>query len=230
MNQEKIANLIKELRKENNLTQKDLGDSLGVSAQAVSKWENGKNIPDIALLKEISDKYNVDINNLLDGENIKKKKTNNKVHYIVITLASVLLVIVFILFITKGDFNSKSISSSCKEFKIQGILSYNSNKSSIAISNIEYCGEKNEEKYDPLKCTLYEKNNKGDNIVTKCEEKGNVTLEDFLNGLSFNITNYSQSCKKYESGVLRLEIVGTKNKVEEKFTVPLSLDEKCEGE
>ena len=141
-----------------------------------------------------------------------------------------LLVIVFILFITKGDFNSKSISSSCKEFKIQGILSYNSNKSSIAISNIEYCGEKNEEKYDSLKCTLYEKNNKGDNIVTKCEEKGNVTLEDFLNGLSFNITNYSQSCKKYESGVLRLEIVGTKNKVEEKFTVPLSLDEKCEGE
>ena len=75
MDQEKIANLIKTIREENNLTQKDLGDDLGVSAQAVSKWENGKNIPDIAILKEISDKYNIDINDLLDKENIKTKRS-----------------------------------------------------------------------------------------------------------------------------------------------------------
>ena len=55
MDQERIGNLIKEIRKDNNLTQAELGDSLGVTAQAVSKWENSKNIPDIAVLKEISD-------------------------------------------------------------------------------------------------------------------------------------------------------------------------------
>ena len=53
MNQEKIGSLIKKIRKENNLTQQDFAKKYGVTYQAVSKWENGKNIPDIALLKEI---------------------------------------------------------------------------------------------------------------------------------------------------------------------------------
>ena len=59
MDQEKIGNIIKELRKKNNLTQQNLADQLGVTYQAVSKWENGKNIPDIAILKEISKLYNI---------------------------------------------------------------------------------------------------------------------------------------------------------------------------
>ena len=47
MDQEKIGNFIKEIRKKNNLTQKDLADKYNVTYQAVSKWENGKNMPDI---------------------------------------------------------------------------------------------------------------------------------------------------------------------------------------
>ena len=62
MNQEKIGSLIKKVRKENNLTQQDFAKKYGVTYQAVSKWENGKNIPDIALLKEICGDYNIDIN------------------------------------------------------------------------------------------------------------------------------------------------------------------------
>ena len=53
MNQERIGKLIKEIRKDNNLTQKDLAKKLGVTYQAVSKWETGKNIPDIAILKKL---------------------------------------------------------------------------------------------------------------------------------------------------------------------------------
>ena len=53
MDQEKIANLIKTIREENNLTQKDLGDDLGVSAQAVSKWETNVSEPGINLFFEI---------------------------------------------------------------------------------------------------------------------------------------------------------------------------------
>ena len=75
MNQEKIGSLIKKIRKENNLTQKDFAKKYGVTYQAVSKWENGKNIPDIALLKEICSDYNIDINELLDN-NYKVKKKN----------------------------------------------------------------------------------------------------------------------------------------------------------
>ena len=67
MDQNKIGNLIKELRKKDNLTQEKFAEKYGVTYQAVSKWENGKNIPDISLLKQICDDYNIDINDLLDG-------------------------------------------------------------------------------------------------------------------------------------------------------------------
>ena len=73
MDQNKIGNLIKELRKKNNLTQEKFAEKYGVTYQAVSKWENGKNIPDIEILKLICDKYNVNIEDIIGT----KKKTNN---------------------------------------------------------------------------------------------------------------------------------------------------------
>ena len=61
MNQEKVGALIKKLRTDNNLTQKELAEKLNVTFQAVSKWENGKSVPDIAQLHEISKLFNVSI-------------------------------------------------------------------------------------------------------------------------------------------------------------------------
>ena len=75
MNQEKIAKLIKKIRKDNNLTQKELANKLNVTFQAVSKWETGKSTPDVDTLKRISDLYNIDINDLLSGVSTKKKRT-----------------------------------------------------------------------------------------------------------------------------------------------------------
>ncbi len=74
MNQDKIGNFIKSIRLDNNLTQKEFADKFGVTYQAVSKWENGKNIPDISILKQICDEYNIDINEILNGEKSKKRK------------------------------------------------------------------------------------------------------------------------------------------------------------
>ncbi len=58
MDQEKISKFIKKLRKENNLTQKQLADKYEVTYQAVSKWENGINLPDVILLKQMSKDFN----------------------------------------------------------------------------------------------------------------------------------------------------------------------------
>ena len=52
MNSEKIVKFIYDLRKKYNLTQKELADKLNVTAQAVSKWENGRGVPDIELLEK----------------------------------------------------------------------------------------------------------------------------------------------------------------------------------
>ena len=61
MDQEKFGKLIKEIRKKNNLTQKQFADKYNVTYQAVSKWENGKNLPDITLIKQIANDYNISV-------------------------------------------------------------------------------------------------------------------------------------------------------------------------
>ena len=94
MDQERIGQFIKKIRQDNNLTQKEMADRLGVTFQAVSKWENGKNVPDIAILKQISDDFNVDISEILDGE----KKTTKKTNY----LYPIILVIVLIILLGVG--------------------------------------------------------------------------------------------------------------------------------
>ena len=84
MNQEKVGELIKNLRKKANLTQSDFAEKYGVSYQAVSKWENGKNIPDIQLLKQICSDYKISLDSVLNGEE-KKTKKKNTLFYILIT-------------------------------------------------------------------------------------------------------------------------------------------------
>ena len=78
MDNDKIGKFISDLRKKNKLTQQSFADKLGVTYQAVSKWENGKSIPDIIILKEISKQFNVSIDELISGEEnaIKKNMTN----------------------------------------------------------------------------------------------------------------------------------------------------------
>lgn len=65
---EDIGNIIKKLRIEKGLTQKQLGDKMNISDKAISKWERGLGIPDVSLLAEISDILEVNIQNLLKGE------------------------------------------------------------------------------------------------------------------------------------------------------------------
>lgn len=68
MNQEKIGNFIRELRTKKRLSQKDLANQLGVTVAAVSKWENGKNIPDISNLKAIAELFEVSLTEIINGE------------------------------------------------------------------------------------------------------------------------------------------------------------------
>ena len=63
-----IGNNIKQLRQKNNLTQEQVAGKLGVSYQAVSKWENGANTPDIALLPEIANLFGVTIDSLFSDD------------------------------------------------------------------------------------------------------------------------------------------------------------------
>ena len=73
MNQEKIGKFIAERRKKRNMTQFELGQKLGISEKSISNWENGRNMPDLSLLKPLSDELGISLNELLSGEKIKEK-------------------------------------------------------------------------------------------------------------------------------------------------------------
>ena len=71
-----IADKIKKLRKDNNMTQEDLADKLNVSRQTISKWETNVGVPDIDNIKAICNLFNISTDELLDyiNELVKKKK------------------------------------------------------------------------------------------------------------------------------------------------------------
>ena len=58
MNQEKIGKFILELRKEKNMTQQELADKIGVTDRAISKWENGRGLPDLSLITVLAEVIN----------------------------------------------------------------------------------------------------------------------------------------------------------------------------
>ena len=68
MDLQKIGTFLKELRKEKELTQEQLAETLSVSRRTVSRWETGSNMPDMDVLIELSDLYSVDLREILSGE------------------------------------------------------------------------------------------------------------------------------------------------------------------
>lgn len=78
MDQVKIGKFIAELRKEKSMTQQQLGDKIGVSFKTISKWENGRGMPELSLLKPLSEELGVTINEILSGERIQSERYLNK--------------------------------------------------------------------------------------------------------------------------------------------------------
>lgn len=87
MNQEKIGSFLKELRKEKGLTQEQFSEIMNVSGRTVSRWETGKNMPDLALLISIAEYYEVELGEILDGER-KSEKMNKELEETVLKVAN----------------------------------------------------------------------------------------------------------------------------------------------
>lgn len=78
MNQEQIGKFISESRKNKNMTQEELAEKLRVSSKSVSRWENGRNMPDVSLFKPLCDLLDISINELLSGKKLDKKEYQDK--------------------------------------------------------------------------------------------------------------------------------------------------------
>ena len=78
MNQEKIGKFIQRCRKEQGLTQEQLGEKLGVTYKAVSKWENARSLPDPSLYEELCSILNISLTELFHGDYIREEETREK--------------------------------------------------------------------------------------------------------------------------------------------------------
>lgn len=76
MDKEKVGNFIKKLRKQANMTQKELGAKLHVTDKAVSKWERGLSFPDITMLNSLAEIFNVTASEILNAEIGRKEEIN----------------------------------------------------------------------------------------------------------------------------------------------------------
>ena len=79
MDQIKIGKFIAECRKKNNLTQMQLAQKLNITDRAISKWENGKSLPDSSIMLGLCNELNISVNDLLSGEIIGKDVYNEKI-------------------------------------------------------------------------------------------------------------------------------------------------------
>lgn len=106
MDQMKIRNFLKELRKEKGITQAQLAETLNVSARTVSRWETGSNMPDISILVDIADYYDISIPEIINGER-KSEIMNEEERKIAKTMS---------------DYATTEKEKIFKEMKIQSIM------------------------------------------------------------------------------------------------------------
>lgn len=115
MDSEKFGNLIKELRKKKNITQKELGEILHITDKAISKWERGLSIPDVTMLNKLADVFEISVEELINGEignekevNIEKvfedsKKSKLKRNIITGIIITIILILAVIFALTIGE-------------------------------------------------------------------------------------------------------------------------------
>ena len=230
MDQEKIGKFIKKLRKDNNLTQDELAKKLGVTYQAVSKWENGKSIPDIAILKTISELFEVNIDELLEGTVKDKKKLNKKI-LIPITVLGICLIGILVFFVVhKESYEFKVLDADSNDFDVSGVLAFSPDKSSIYISSINYNNSDDNTEYKSLSCNLYDVNGDAKTKISSCKSDNSdvETLKDLLSNIDFTVDDYASSCKIFKNNQLVLEINATS--LDDKtitYEVPLSFNDDC---
>ena len=126
MNQIKIGKFIAECRKNSNLTQMQLAAKLNITDRAISKWENGKAMPDSSIMLDLCKELKISVNELLSGEMIDMKnynkiaeenlfklnESNEKKKKIMLKSAIVIGLLIFIIIVIQLYSYTKQISKS----------------------------------------------------------------------------------------------------------------------
>lgn len=190
MNQEKIGKFIAICRKKQNLTQEELAEKLGISKNAVSKWERGLNLPDASIMEELCDILKISLNELFAGQlinnndlqenseknllNIVKEEnhTRKKLRiFIIISLTIIIVLIISLIALYKIMSNYMSVA---KTFELNWgiILPNNFEEEYYVDTGASFHGDG--ERYSVFK---------GNNFMTSLKKEKNQELENELSEL-----------------------------------------------
>lgn len=138
---EKIGEIIRKHRKLKNLTQEELGNRLFVSKQAVSKWENGRTLPDLETTQKLIEILEIDASELLGGTVLEVKK-NRKLLTIAVIIGALALLVLLLLCVLIGiQYREKALIESGYKDGIN-----HANQYAIHVSMVELLAAP--EKYD----------------------------------------------------------------------------------
>lgn len=142
MDQEKIGKLIAKLRKSKGLTQRELGEMVGVGFRAVSKWETGLTSPDISIINDLSKILGISADELLKGEVNKtlhqKQKFNYKNLLYIIPIFLVLILSIVLIIINNNKTEVYKLETTDKEYYIEGEVIFKGNEISLNINKLGF--------------------------------------------------------------------------------------------
>ena len=214
MDLEKMGKFIAEMRKKHSLTQSQLGEMLGISGKAISKWERGISAPDISLLNDLSKILEVSVSEILNGEkDASEDKTNNinikvidtynkifkkkytKVIFILISLllSSIILFSVAYLITNYNKCFVYKLSSGSEEFYLEGLIASNQKENSLLITGISYFGNNNNSKYNYIHSSLVIN---GKSMAVYEDKIDNLSIKEALEKNSF-IVNENSNLSRY---------------------------------
>ena len=252
MDQAKIGKFIAENRTAKDITQEELATKIGVTDKAISKWENGRCLPDVSLFKPLCKELDISINELLNGEKDKKEhnedgyinyvKDNNKKHKkknITITIVSLIIIVILILgiyFINNfGKTIIYTLSGESKNFSYtEGLLTISNDKYILSTGTIKIIN--NEIKTEKILSvrTMY----KNEVIASDFYKSGNLILiedvgyneiftKEKINNLDewiIEIIYFQEDEIKEEKIKIKNEIVIKTNKFFSKKSTPIGRD------
>lgn len=187
MNQERIGKFIATLRKEKKLTQEQLAEKLGVASKSISRWENGKYMPDLSLLKPLSEILGVTINELMSGERIDEKNYQEQFEENVVNAIS--------------DVDNSNKVWNLITYVIYGIIAL---IVILFIGNIIFTSVEFTQKYDAnnMKFEKYEENSNNKQYMFKttysgCMNKIITTYKDNNTEVGIIFVNFTRTLEQY---------------------------------
>lgn len=255
MDLQKMGKFISEMRKKHSLTQSQLGEMLGISGKAVSKWERGIGAPDISLLNELSKILEVNVSEILAGKKIEETLntevannialsglgTYNKIFKkkytkIIIILLLILLALLLSFPITYLVTNYNKclvykLSSGSDKFSLEGLMVSNQKENSLIVTGITY-DDQNKKTDKEIKVNYMNVQLNIDNeIIMSCDyDFSNIKMEEALKNIFLTVNENSKITdyiyNKSKQKKLEITVYYKNSDVDETLIIPIKIDKK----